>query len=122
MIIILKIVELKCIFKFKDLIKLIQKMSDLIQKYYGRIVWFVMQDFVYIVCCSNLNQDVNSCLQLFEVKVKLEEIEKFVEIYEDVFFFLKNRKMFEIEKIGQRYCVGIEKGFGFIFGFVIIGI
>lgn len=122
MIIILKIVELKCIFKFKDLIKLIQKMSDLIQKYYGRIVWFVMQDFVYIVCCSNLNQDVNSCLQLFEVKVKLEEIEKFVEIYEDVFFFLKKRKMFEIEKIGQRYCVGIEKGFGFIFGFVIIGI
>lgn len=97
-------------------------MSDLIQKYYGRIVWFVMQDFVYIVCCSNLNQDVNSCLQLFEVKVKLEEIEKFVEIYEDVFFFLKKRKMFEIEKIGQRYCVGIEKGFGFIFGFVIIGI
>lgn len=122
MIIILKIVELKCIFKFKDLIKLIQKMSDLIQKYYGRIVWFIMQDFVYIVCCSNLNQDVNSCLQLFEVKVKLEEIEKFVEIYEDVFFFLKKRKMFEIEKIGQRYCVGIEKGFGFIFGFVIIGI
>lgn len=122
MIIILKIVELKCIFKFKDLIKLIQKMSDLIQKYYGRIVWFVVEDFVYIVCCSNLNQDVNSCLQLFEVKVKLEEIEKFVEIYEDVFFFLKKRKMFEIEKIGQRYCVGIEKGFGFIFGFVIIGI
>lgn len=118
---ILKTVELKCIPKPKDLTKLTQKMSDLTQKYHERIVWSIVEDSVYIACCSNLNHDVNSCLQSFEVKVKPEATEKFVEIHEDVFSFLKKRKMFEIEKIGQCHCVGIEKGPGFTPGFVIVG-
>lgn len=118
---ILKTVELKCIPKPKDLTKLTQKMSDLTQKYHGRIVWSIVEDSVYIACCSNLNHDVNSCLQSFEVKVKPEATEKFVEIHEDVFSFLKKRKMFEIEKIGQCHCVGIEEGPGFTPGFVIVG-
>lgn len=118
---ILKTVELKCIPKPKDLTKLTQKMSDLTQKYHERIVWSIVEDSVYIACCSNLNHDVNSCLQSFEVKVKPEATEKFVEIHEDVFSFLKKRKMFEIEKIGQCHCVGIEEGPGFTPGFVIVG-
>lgn len=118
---ILKTVELKCIPKPKDLTKLTQKMSDLTQKYHGRIVWSIVEDSVYIACCSNLNHDVNSCLQSFEVKVKPKATEKFVEIHEDVFSFLKKRKMFEIEKIGQCHCVGIEEGPGFTPGFVIVG-
>lgn len=118
---ILKTVELNCIPKPRDLTKLTEKMSDLTQKYHGRIIWSIEEDSVYIACCSNLNHDVNSCLQSFEVKAKPEATEKFVEIHEDVFSFLKKRKMFEIENIGQSHCVGIEEGPGSTPGFVIVG-
>ncbi|XP_062574511.1 uncharacterized protein LOC134236363 [Saccostrea cucullata] len=118
---ILQNVSLRGIAKPKDMQQLNQKMNELMQKNDGKMVCEEEEEFIYIAFCSNWTEDVNQCLSFLEEKVKEKETEKFFEIEEDMFRYIKRWKMPDIEKMARSQSVGIADGPGTTSGIIVMG-